>query len=375
MQTTKVGIPFMHNNSNTEWLDNVLTFEDENSFVELNNREILHMIWLGPPVPDSVAESVSLWRKIFPGVVKLWKEEDLSRLPKGPWSNQDLHPAQRADYLRVFLVYKFGGWYSDVDCRPGKVALPPADRVRLAREDGRRFINCLFCGPKKHPFMLHWLRELGLSSIESAHDSIPEKSGPFAISRALYSYSFSKVAVDNAYNIYVLPWTAFTHLPGNLFFKSGSIPFFGKYALHFGESTWSASTKRVTNLVLIKRFFYLLRHSSMEPIFEVLRLLVTRKVPKRKSLPWRPFLRGVLSSDLSYIQQVSTSYSSEDLLEMSEVDIARNLNLQILELSQNKLLAKTLKNSGWENYRFNKFNFLVRPKITSLLSQKLLNDN
>ena len=60
-----------------------------------------------------------MWVKHNPTfAIKLWQEADLSSLTlENPdvICNETLNPALRADFLRLELLYQFGGIYADVD--------------------------------------------------------------------------------------------------------------------------------------------------------------------------------------------------------------------------------------------------------------------
>ena len=57
----------------------------------------------------------------------MWGEDDLSALElvnQDIIGNKQLNPALRADFLRLELLYKFGGIYADVDMTCEKSLIP-----------------------------------------------------------------------------------------------------------------------------------------------------------------------------------------------------------------------------------------------------------
>lgn len=81
---------------------------------------LIHFIWLGPrPLPASFESILPRWRELNPGFeVRLWTETDLEGLQlvnKEVIANTSLNPGLRADFLRLELLYAFGGVYADVD--------------------------------------------------------------------------------------------------------------------------------------------------------------------------------------------------------------------------------------------------------------------
>jgi hypothetical protein len=83
---------------------------------------ILHQIWVGPdPLPDEFAAYIETWRQNHPGWEhRLWTEENLPTDLRRPEALERIrHPAERADILRLELLWRHGGVYADVDfeCR------------------------------------------------------------------------------------------------------------------------------------------------------------------------------------------------------------------------------------------------------------------
>ena len=83
---------------------------------------IVHQIWVGPePLPDEFASYVETWRRNHPGWEhRLWTEENLPTDLRWPEALERIrHPAERADILRLELLWRHGGVYADTDleCR------------------------------------------------------------------------------------------------------------------------------------------------------------------------------------------------------------------------------------------------------------------
>ncbi len=86
---------------------------------------IIHFIWVGPkPIPSSFVEQIlPTWRSLNPlAEIKIWTEKEVLALAEeGVLLNKDvilnttLNPGLRADFLRLELLYLFGGLYADVD--------------------------------------------------------------------------------------------------------------------------------------------------------------------------------------------------------------------------------------------------------------------
>ena len=91
---------------------------------------IIHFIWLGKKqIPESfTTKLLPQWQEKHPVSdgyrIEIWREEDLTdsvKLEGLELKNADiildkeLNPALRADFLRLELLYHFGGVYADVD--------------------------------------------------------------------------------------------------------------------------------------------------------------------------------------------------------------------------------------------------------------------
>jgi hypothetical protein len=84
--------------------------------------KIIHQIWVGPdPLPDEFATYVETWKQNHPGWEhRFWTEENLPGDLRHPEARERIrHPAERADILRLELLWRHGGVYADVDfeCR------------------------------------------------------------------------------------------------------------------------------------------------------------------------------------------------------------------------------------------------------------------
>jgi mannosyltransferase OCH1-like enzyme len=87
--------------------------------------KILHMIWVGNDYvqPIYVHQNFMYWQKLMPGwTFKLWNDNDINsdNFPDDIVTiiNSATKGAQKADIMRYFIMYKFGGVYMDSDITP-----------------------------------------------------------------------------------------------------------------------------------------------------------------------------------------------------------------------------------------------------------------
>jgi len=86
--------------------------------------KLLHMIWVGEKEPpDYVGKHYEQWKALMPAwSVRLWTNADLheGEFPTAilPRIAEAKKGAQKADLMRYFIVYKYGGVYMDADVVP-----------------------------------------------------------------------------------------------------------------------------------------------------------------------------------------------------------------------------------------------------------------
>jgi mannosyltransferase OCH1-like enzyme len=86
--------------------------------------KLLHMIWVGEKeAPDYVGKHYDQWKALMPEwTVRLWTNADLHEGEFPPAIvlriKEAKKGAQKADLMRYFIVYKYGGVYMDADVIP-----------------------------------------------------------------------------------------------------------------------------------------------------------------------------------------------------------------------------------------------------------------
>ena len=79
---------------------------------------VFHQIWLGPdPLPREYVPYQRSWQQHHPGwELRFWTEDNLPGGLRRPEAADKLRaPAERADILRLELLWRFGGVYTDTD--------------------------------------------------------------------------------------------------------------------------------------------------------------------------------------------------------------------------------------------------------------------
>ena len=119
---------------------------------------ILHHIWIGPdPLPDDQRPWIESWKRHHPDWEhRLWTEENLPEDPVRPEILERLRaPVERADILRLEILYRHGGVYldGDLEClRPIDDVLEGQDFVGVCHKPGR-ITNTAIAAVPGHPLL------------------------------------------------------------------------------------------------------------------------------------------------------------------------------------------------------------------------------
>ncbi len=118
--------------------------------------KIIHYIWFGGnPFPEKVQYCIESWKKHLSDYkFMLWNEDtfDVNSVAFTKQAYEHKKWAFVSDYVRVYALEKYGGWYLDTDIeiiRP----LEPLEKHRmvLGTDDGG-YLTALMGAEAKHPF-------------------------------------------------------------------------------------------------------------------------------------------------------------------------------------------------------------------------------
>jgi mannosyltransferase OCH1-like enzyme len=151
---------------------------------------ILHQVWLGPnPLPDEFAAYRETWRERHPGwTLELWTEDHLPGELRRPEVYDRLRvPAERADILRLEVLWRFGGVYIDTDFECRRSLEPLLDDVEFftAYLKPGRVNNAIIGATPQHPILdraLHELRPVQTYGYDK------EAAGPLFLDRLVKDY-------------------------------------------------------------------------------------------------------------------------------------------------------------------------------------------
>jgi Sulfotransferase family/Glycosyltransferase sugar-binding region containing DXD motif len=126
---------------------------------------VFHQIWLGPdPLPEEYRGYQQTWLDCHPGwEQELWTEDRLPAELRRPEAAEKLRaPAERANILRLELLWRFGGVYVDTDFECLRSIEPLIEGaelfITLAKPD--RVNNALMGSVAGHPVIDEALRQI-----------------------------------------------------------------------------------------------------------------------------------------------------------------------------------------------------------------------
>ena len=119
---------------------------------------IFHQIWVGPdPFPDEYSRYQETWRTHNPGwELRLWTEDDIPQQLRRPEAAERLRvPAERANILRLELLWRYGGVYVDTDfqCLRSIEPLIEDSELFISLAKPERVNNALMGSVAGHPLL------------------------------------------------------------------------------------------------------------------------------------------------------------------------------------------------------------------------------
>jgi mannosyltransferase OCH1-like enzyme len=152
---------------------------------------VFHQIWLGPnPLPREYVPYQESWRHHHPGwELRLWTEANLPEGLRRPEAADRLRaPAERADILRLELLWRFGGVYTDTDFECLRSIEPLIEGVDffIGLAKPGRVNNALMGAAAGHPLLDRALDEL---RPREEHGSLKAAAGPHFLDTLLAGHA------------------------------------------------------------------------------------------------------------------------------------------------------------------------------------------
>jgi mannosyltransferase OCH1-like enzyme len=190
---------------------------------------IFHQIWVGPdPFPDEYARYQRTWLDRHPGwALEFWTEE---RLPDGlrrPEAAEKLrYPAERANILRLELLWRFGGVYVDTDFECLRSIEPLIQDVDFFTANNKKGLNNALIGSvAAHPVL------------DKALDQLRPREFFGHNKKATGALFFDRVLKKHLPDAKIFEKT--------LFYPKGKEERERAYAIHYDANTWKDSARKV----------------------------------------------------------------------------------------------------------------------------------
>lgn len=155
---------------------------------------IIHQIWLGSPLPKEFHRFVLSWINLHiphGWKYKLWTDEDINQLDlyNKYYYDQVSNYGMRSDIARWEILYRFGGFYVDIDCEALQLLddLLVYDLVTGLQPLDSGFVqlnNALVGAHQYHPIIAETI--ISMKQTWNLFKGAPQKTGPVHFTRAFY---------------------------------------------------------------------------------------------------------------------------------------------------------------------------------------------
>jgi mannosyltransferase OCH1-like enzyme len=313
------------------------------------DRQTIHIIWIGGSVPSEVLQNVDEWKRNFSGKVRLWTDEDLPKFEVSSYFSDSQHPAQKADLLRLEILWKHGGWYIDSDCIPGSKNFPNlGNTAAFAAQDPYVITNGLIYAPKDHHFVKYFL-EIAIENIRRyPEENIARTTGPYALGSSFYSYVQKYGLEQCRKQITILPQSDYIHFPFTI--KPLLAKKFGKtaIALHYSKNSWNPQTNKKSQSNM-KSLLYLVRKLDSSKLTEYLRNFILILIRNRKNPYSFYIMLRLIDQDIASMQSVN--HTKNQLLQidsLSELEIVQqDQYINLIKIPSPEISSRVFE-CGWK---------------------------
>lgn len=167
-----------------EYLAKNMTLAPDNASYKI--PKIIHMIWLGSPLPDFAKRMIASWKELHPTwEIRLWTDAELINFPL---INQEAFDrtknfGKKSDIWRYEILERFGGMYADCDFE----CIRSFDEIHQTADfytgigDGRgkpKFLNGIIGCRPHHPIMQLCVESIKPDVVEDSFQEILHATGP-----------------------------------------------------------------------------------------------------------------------------------------------------------------------------------------------------
>lgn len=175
--------------------------------IPLDIPKIIHLTYKDHNIPSSWKSTIPAWKKYHPDwEIRFWTDEDNRKLIESKYNwflpiyDSYEYGIQRADAIRYFILYTYGGIYSDMDIEPIKnfdklFNKKTSQDVYLIRSPQLSYVtNCFMASKPGSKFWEHVFREMqNLATSPSIlwigkHWTVMNTTGPIMINKVYKNY-------------------------------------------------------------------------------------------------------------------------------------------------------------------------------------------
>ncbi|XP_064641140.1 uncharacterized protein LOC135495994 [Lineus longissimus] len=224
----------------------VLYIEDNVIFVEnsiplpyppitkhMDIPKIIHQTWISEEIPKDYAKWIKSWQENHPGwQYWFWTDADCLRLIRERYPKfLELYESyaqniNRADVIRYFILYEFGGVYADLDMESSKpldgllkddaysqcfLSQEPLEHAHWLWKVNHIACNAVMVCRRRHPFFAKVVEQLkfqkgtSLFMFVKANRGVMYATGPLMITDLYNTYNDSYASVDASNRIHLVP--------------------------------------------------------------------------------------------------------------------------------------------------------------------------
>lgn len=205
--------------------------------------KIIHYIWFGgKPFPTKLQRCMESWQRFLPDYeFKLWNEEtfDVNSVEFTKQAYQFKKWAFVSDYVRMFALNEYGGWYLDTDIEILKPLFPFEDKRMVLGTDHDGALTALMGSEPHHPYWVQMLKQYDAMNFVNDDGSFNMVVNNTHLQGVLESYGY---VFENKYQelkegIFVYPDEYFhvaNHEMGTIHKTENS------YAIHWHTLLWAS---------------------------------------------------------------------------------------------------------------------------------------
>ena len=219
--------------------------------------KIVHFIWFGGnPYPKKIQHCIDSWHKRLPDYeFKLWNEEsfDVNSIPFTKQAYENKKWAFVSDYVRLYALYNYGGWYLDTDVEVLKSLDPFSEKRIVLGTDEDGSLTALMGSEKEFYLWKKLLQNYENISFINDDGSFNQVVNNHYIEDMLREYGFTN---ENKYQelsggIEIYPDDYFHAVS---FMKGTKNITKNTYAIHWHTVTWTPRRTKVFHFIRTKIF-------------------------------------------------------------------------------------------------------------------------